>query len=217
MTAAARDPNTSVLVRTLFADAHAEVAGRLTPDQAASLESALVDSLHEGLADAKSRQLQGFLGQALATACGRPGATGAGRAAEALAAAIRDPQTPLTTLKPLAAALAVVSGQLPPKEATSHANQAVDVLDSLWVARTAPLDRASVAEALAAVWTRLGPTDAAARAKRMAAPGHPGCPPLSAAAHAAPSRPAPPGRPAAPARCRPHAPPSRPQRRPPGS
>jgi hypothetical protein len=169
MAAAARDPKTSVLVRTLFADAHAEVAGRLTPDQAASLESALVDSLLEGLADAKSRQFRGFLGQALATACGRPGATVAARAAEALAAAIRDPQTPLTTLKPLAAALGVVSGQLPPKEATSHANQAARVLDSFWVARTAPLDRASVAEALAEVWTRLAPTDAAARAKSVAA------------------------------------------------
>src|SRR5262249_36138781 len=56
MAAAARDPKTSVLVRTLLANAHAEVAGRLTPDQAASLESALVDSLLEGLADAKSRQ-----------------------------------------------------------------------------------------------------------------------------------------------------------------
>jgi hypothetical protein len=169
MAAAARDPKTSVLVRTLFADAYATVAGRLTPDQAASLESALVDSLLEGLADAKSRQFRGFLGQALATACGRPGATGAARSAEALAAAIRDPQTPLETLKQLAAALAVVCGQLPPKEATSHADQAVRVLDSLWVARTSPLDRASVAEALAAMWTRLGPADAAARAKRMAA------------------------------------------------
>jgi hypothetical protein len=158
-----------VLVRILFADTLASLAGRLTPAQAASLESALVDSLLDGLADAKSRQFRGFLGQALAAACGHPGAMDAARAAEALAAAIRDPQTPLMTLKPLAAALAVVSGQLPPKEATSHANQAVDVLDALWVARPAPLDRASVAEALAAVWTRLGPTDAAARAKRMAA------------------------------------------------
>jgi hypothetical protein len=129
----------------------------------------LVDALLADLADAKSRQFRGFLGQALATACGRPGATTAARAAEALAAAIRDPQTPLTTLKPLAAALAAVSGQLPPREASAHANQAVDVLDSLWVAKTAPLDRMSLAEALAAVWTRLEPTDAAARAKRAAA------------------------------------------------
>jgi hypothetical protein len=169
MVAAARDPKTSALVRTVFADALAALAGRLTPDQAASLESALVDSLRADLADAKSRQFRGFLGQALAAACGRPGATAAARATEALAAAIRDPQTPLTTLKPLAAALAVVSSQLPSKEASSHANKAVDVLDSLWVAKTAPLDRASLAEALAAVWTRLGRTVVAARARRAAA------------------------------------------------
>jgi hypothetical protein len=168
MAAAARDPKTSVLVRTLFADALAVLADRLTPDQAASLESALVDSLLAGLADAKSRQFRGFLGQALATACGRPGATDAARAAEALGATIRDPQTPLATLKPLAAALVVVRGQLPPTEASSHANQAVGLLDSLWVAQTAPLDRASVAEALAAVWTCLGPTAATARARRAA-------------------------------------------------
>jgi len=43
------------------------------------------------------------------------------------------------------------------------------VLDALWVARTAPLDRASVAEALVALWTRLDPSDAAVRAKRAAA------------------------------------------------
>jgi hypothetical protein len=167
--AAARHPKTSTLVRALFADAHAALAGRLTADQAASLESALVDSLLAELADARPRELRGPLGQALATACGRPGATGAARAAAGLAAAIRDPQTPLTALRPLAAALAAVSGQLPPKEAALHAQQAVDVLDALWAANTAPLDRASVAEALAAVWARLGPADDAARARRAAA------------------------------------------------
>jgi hypothetical protein len=167
--AAVRDPKTAALVRTLFADALAALAGRLAPDQAASLESVLVDALLADLADAKSLPFRGFLGQALATACGRPGATGAARAAEALTAALRDPQTPPTALKPLAAALAVVSGQLPPREASTHANRAVDGLDSLWAARTAPPDRASVAEALAAVWTRLDPADAAARAKRAAA------------------------------------------------
>jgi hypothetical protein len=145
------------------------LADRLTPDQAASLESVLVDALLADLADAKSQQYRGFLGPALATACGRPGATGAARAAEALTAAMRDPQAPLTTLKPLAAALARVSVRLPPKDAPSYANQAVEVLDSLWVAKTASLDRASLAEALASVWTCLSPTDAAARAKRAAA------------------------------------------------
>jgi hypothetical protein len=169
MVAAVRDPKTAVLARTLFADALAALAGRLTPTQAASLERALVDALLADLADAKSRQFRGLLGQALGTACGRPGATSAARAAKALVAAIRDPQTPLGTLKPLTGALAAVIGQLPPKEASPHAIQAVDVLDSLWVAKTAPPDRMSVAEALAAVWTRLDPTDAAARAKRAAA------------------------------------------------
>jgi hypothetical protein len=169
MIAAARDPNTTALVRTLFADALAALAGRLTPDQAASLETALVDSLLPDLADAKSLQFRGILGQALATACGRPGATGAARAAEALTAAIRDPLTMPTTLKPLAAALAVVSGQLPPEEASSHVSRAVDGLDSLWAARTAPPDRAVLAEALAALWKCLGPADAAARATRAAA------------------------------------------------
>jgi hypothetical protein len=169
MVAAVGDPKTSVLVRTLFADALAVLAGRLTPAQAATLERVLVDSLLADLADAKSRQFSEFLGKALAPACGRPGATGAARAAAGLIAAIRDPQTPLTTLKPLAAALAVVSGQLLPGKAISHAKQAVGVLDSLWAARTAPLDRASLAEALAALWARLGPTDASARAKKAAA------------------------------------------------
>jgi hypothetical protein len=171
MDAAVRDPKTSALVRTLFADALAALAGRLTPGQAASLESALVDSLVVDLADAKSAkswEFRGVLGRALATACGRPGATAAARAAEALTAALRDPKTPSVSLQPLAAALAVVIGQLPPKEASSHAKQAVDVLDSLWVARTTPLDRAPLAEAMAALWGCLGHADAAARAKRAA-------------------------------------------------
>src|SRR5262249_15998477 len=98
------------------------------------LEDALVNSLLEGLTDTKSQQFRGFLAQALATACGRPGTTHAARAAEALGAAIRDPQTSLTILKPLAAALAVVSDRLPPEETSAHVNQAVGVLDSLWVA-----------------------------------------------------------------------------------
>jgi hypothetical protein len=168
LVAAVRDAKAALLVRTLFADALAALAGRLTPDQAASLERALVDALVADLAGAKARQFRGFLGQALATACGRPGATEAARAAKALGAAIRDPQTPPALLRLLATALTVVSGRLPPEEAASHANQAVDALDSLWVAKTAPPDRAFVAEALAAVWTRLDPAAAAARAKRAA-------------------------------------------------
>jgi hypothetical protein len=169
MVAAVRDPKTSVLVRVLLADGLASLAGRLTPAQAASLESGLVDSLRADLADAKSRQFRGLLGRALAAACGRPGATGAARAAEALTAAIRDPQTPTEALKPLAAALAVVIGHLPPREASTHAKEAVDVLDSLWRARTASMDRAYLAVAVAAVWPSLGPADAAARAKQAVA------------------------------------------------
>jgi hypothetical protein len=166
--AAVRNPQTSVRARTLLADALV-VVGRLDPAGAASLEDALVDSLIADLADAKHLPARGLLGQALASVCGRPGARRAARAAEALAAAIRDPQTPIGLLKPLAEALAAVSGQLPPTEAFSHANQAVDVLGSLWVARTGPLDRAGLAEALAALWTRLDPRDAAAHARRVAA------------------------------------------------
>jgi hypothetical protein len=48
-------------------------------------------------------------------------------------------------------------------------NHAVDALDSLWGARTGPVDRACLAEALAALWTRLDPRDAAAHARRVAA------------------------------------------------
>jgi hypothetical protein len=168
MAAAARDPKASVLVRTLFADGLTALAERLTLDQAVTLENIVVDALVADLADAKVLPFRQFLGPALATACGRPGTTGAARAAKALAAALRDPQTPLTTLKPLAAALALLSNQLP-KEASSHAHQAVDALDSLWVAKPSPADRASVAEALAAVWTCLGPTAATARATKAAA------------------------------------------------
>jgi hypothetical protein len=60
-------------------------------------------------------------------------------------------------------------GQLPPREAAAHANQAACALNSLWVARTALTNRVALAEALTAVWTRLDPADAAARAKRVAA------------------------------------------------
>jgi hypothetical protein len=169
LAAAARDPKTPVLVRTLLADGLVALADRIAPDQAASLESTLVDTLLPDLANAKSLPSRATVGQALATACTRPGARCAARATEALAAALRDPQTLFTSRKPLAAALAGLIGQLPPKEAASRANQAVDALDALWAARTAPLDRASVAEALVAVWARLDPADAAARAKRVAA------------------------------------------------
>jgi hypothetical protein len=168
--AAVRDPKTSPGVRTLFAAALAVVAGQLDPGSAASLEGAFVDSLVADLADANSPALRRILqAQALATVCGRPGAKSAARAAEALTAAIRDPRTSFGLHRPLAEALAAVGGQLTPTEAHSHANQAVAVLGSFWVARTGPLDRVTLAEPLAAVWTRLEPTEAAAHARRAAA------------------------------------------------
>ncbi|HME90496.1 MAG TPA: hypothetical protein VKE49_03680, partial [Myxococcaceae bacterium] len=168
MVAAVRDPETSVDVRTLFADALVALS-QLDPAQAAALESALVDSLIGNLADARSLLVVPRLARALGSVCGRPGAKRTARAAEALSAAIRDPKTPLELLKPLAAALAVVNGQLPSGEAAAHARQVVDVLGSLWVARTKPLERASLAEAMAALWPRLTPTEAAAHARRVSA------------------------------------------------
>jgi hypothetical protein len=165
---AVQDPKTPVLARALLANGFAVVVDKLEPDKAAPLESAIVDVLVVNLADAKSMHARGPLGQALASVCGRPGTRSATRAAEALTAAIRDPQTRLVLLKPLAAALAAVSGQLPPAQASSHASKAAEVLGSLWIAKTNPLDRAFLAQAMAEVWTRLSPLEAAAHAKRMA-------------------------------------------------
>jgi hypothetical protein len=169
--AAVQDPQTSLRARSLFADALVVLDGQLDPARAASLEDALVGAIVADLADAKSLpgDGRGLLGRALASVCGRPGTRNAARAAEALAAAIRDPQTPLNSFIPLAEALAAIGGQLTPKEASSQAKQTVAVLDSLWVARTAPLERAYLAKALAAVWTRLGPDEAAAHARKAAA------------------------------------------------
>jgi tRNA A-37 threonylcarbamoyl transferase component Bud32 len=166
---AVRDPKTLALVRSLFPDALAALVGGLAPDQAASLESVLVDSLLADLADAKSRPFRAVVGRALATASRIPGATDAARVAEALAAAIRDPQTRLEALKPLVAALAVVIGQLPLKDASSHVNRTVDGLDSLWGVRKTPYERATLAEALALLWSHLEPTAAAGCAKKVAA------------------------------------------------
>jgi hypothetical protein len=109
---------------------------------------------------------------ALVALCRRLDEAGAARVAEAIVAAARDPKTTVLVRALFAdalAALAVVSGRLPPKEAASRASQAVDVLDSLWVARTAPGDRAPLAEALVSAWTHLDPTDVAPCAKRVAA------------------------------------------------
>jgi len=169
MTAAARDPKTSMLVRTVFADAFALIASQLTPAVAASLEGTLVDALLVDLGETKPRYYMGNVGKALGTASGRPGATSAARVAEALAAAIGDPQTPVQTLEQLSAALVVVCAQLPSHEASSRVHATTDVLESLWNARTKTQDRASIATGQMAVWTHLDRADAAARARRAVA------------------------------------------------
>jgi hypothetical protein len=167
--AAIRAPKTPVLARALLGYTFAMVSGQLDPAKAASLESAIVDSLIANLAgtDTKSLAARGHLGEALGSVCGRPGATSATRSADALTAAIRNAQTPIRAVKPLAAALAVVCSQLAPAEASSHSDKAADVLDCLWAAKTTPMDRAPLAQAMAAVWKHLSPREAAAHAKRV--------------------------------------------------
>jgi Protein kinase domain len=169
MTAAARDPKTTLLVRTLFADAFVVVGGQLNPAQAASLEGALIDSLLIDLADTKSPHHLGFVGEALGTTSGRPGATSAARVADALVAAVSDPKTPHYALEPLTAALVVVCAQLPRSEVSPRMLRTMEVLESLWSTKTRPQDRAWIAAALAAAWTHLDRADATARAQRTAA------------------------------------------------
>jgi tRNA A-37 threonylcarbamoyl transferase component Bud32 len=166
--AAVRGPQTSIHGRTVFADAFVVLCSQRDPARVASLEDALVDLLVADLADAKSSLRSYPLARALASVCGRPGARSAARAAEALVAALGDPQTPLVCLNPLAEALAAVGGRLAPAESALHANRAVAVLGSVWVAKKAPGERAAVARALAAVWTLLGPGEAVAHARRTA-------------------------------------------------
>jgi hypothetical protein len=166
--AAVQDPKTPVLARAILANGFAVVADKLEPDRAASLESGIVDLLVVDLADIKPILARRHLGQTLASVCGRPGTKSAPRAAEALTAAIRDPQTASVLLRPFAAALAVVSSQLTPEQASSHASKAAEVLGSLWIARTNNLDRVYLAQAMAEVWLRLTPMARAAQAKRMA-------------------------------------------------
>lgn len=169
MTAAVRDPKTTMLARTVYADAFAVIAVKLTPAQVASLERTLVDSLLADMNDAKSLPFSGLTVKALGTTSGRPGATSAPRVAEALGAAISDSLTPLSTLDTLAAALTEVCAQLPPREASTRVNRTLDVLESLWKARTAPRDRASIAAAQMALWKHLDRADADARALQAAA------------------------------------------------
>jgi hypothetical protein len=168
MVAAVRDPRTSIRVHALFAHVFVVLCGRLDPARATSLEDALVGALVADLADAKYSPARYLLGRALASVWERPGASRAPSGAEALVAALRDPQTPLGSLKPLAEALAAAGRKLAPAEAALHANQAVAILGSLWVAKKAPGERAAIARALAAVWTFLGPDEAGAHATRTA-------------------------------------------------
>jgi hypothetical protein len=165
---AVQDPKTPVLARALLAHGFAVVAGKLEPDQAAALESAIARVLVADLEETKPFFARTQLLPALASVCGRPGTKSASRAAEVLTAAIRDPQTPLTLLKSFSAALAAVSGQLPPEQASSHARQAAEALGSLWIAKTKHSERAFLAQVTVEVCTHLSPQEAAAHAKRMA-------------------------------------------------
>jgi serine/threonine protein kinase len=167
MTAAAADPKTNLHTRAVLADAFAVLAGRLTPEQATSLEGALVDSLLVDMGDPKARYNVGWVGLAMGAASGRPGATSAARVADALTAAIGDPQTMVETLKQLTAALVVVCPQLPGKEASARMHRSIDVLESLWNAKKKPAERAWIAAALAPALTHLDRADAAPRALRM--------------------------------------------------
>src|SRR5262249_26989495 len=137
------------------------------------LERALVDSLLTDLADVMSfGRIDGRTAAAVAAVaevCRRAGAMSVARVADALLETIRNPQTPIELLPPLVTALGVAGGRLPPGEASSRANRAIAVLASLWRTRTKPLDRIFLAEALAAAWTGVGPTEASAHAKKTVA------------------------------------------------
>jgi hypothetical protein len=164
-----QDPKTPALARSILANGFAVVADKLEPHKTALLESGIVDVLAMDLAETKPFLARRELGQTLGSLCGRPGAKSAARAAEALTAAIQDPQTSPELLRPFAAALAEVSGQLQPAQASSHASKAAEVFGSLWPARTKYYERASLALATAEVWTYLSPHERATRARRMAA------------------------------------------------
>jgi hypothetical protein len=166
---AVRDPKTSAGVRTIFASVLVAVGDQLDPVLADSLERALVDSLLTDLADVKSLRIEARTVAAVAEVCRRAGARSAARVADALIETIRNPQTPIELLPPLVTALGVAGGRLPPGEASSRAKRAIAVLASLWGTRTKPLDRSFLAEALAAAWTGVGPTEASAHAEKTVA------------------------------------------------
>jgi hypothetical protein len=169
MIAAAKDPKSTLLVHTLYADAFAEIARQLAPALAASLEDVLVDSLVADLGDTKAQFYLGIVGKALGTTSGRSGATRAAHVAETLHAAIKDPQTPVQNLEPLTAALVMVCAQMPLREVSSRQQSALAILDSLWNARTAPKDQAWITAAQAVLWSHLDRTDASARAQKALA------------------------------------------------
>jgi hypothetical protein len=170
---AVRDPKTSAAVRTIFASVLVAVGDQLDPVLADSLERALVDSLLTDLADVMSfgriDARTAAAVAAVAEVCRRAGAMSVARVADALIETIRNPPTPIEFLPPLVTALGVAGGRLPPGEASSRANRAIAMLASLWRTRTKPLDRIFLAEALAAAWTGVGPTEASAHAKKTVA------------------------------------------------
>jgi hypothetical protein len=169
--AAVRDPTTAVEGRTPFASVLGALGNRLDPACGDSLERALVDSLVADLTRVKSLSWSStaLLCQSLAALSAHTSAKSAARVADALTETIRNPQTPIDLLGPLVKALVVVGGRLPPEDASSRTNGAIAVLDTLWSTRTVPLDRTILAEALAAAWTGVGPTEASAHARRMVA------------------------------------------------
>src|SRR5262249_16604386 len=63
--------------------------------------------------------------------------------------------------------LGMAGGRLPSGEASSRTDRVIAVLDTLRSTRTEPLERIILAEALAAAWTDVGPTEASAHARRM--------------------------------------------------
>jgi hypothetical protein len=89
--------------------------------------------------------------------------------ADGLTETVRNPQTPIANLEPLVKALVAVGGKLSRENASARADRGIAVLDTLWRTQTKPLERIILAEALAAAWTGVGPTEASAHARKMAA------------------------------------------------
>src|SRR5262249_1155919 len=138
------------------------------PDKSAVLENAIARVLAQNLADAKPMLTRVELGRALGSVGGRPGTKCATRAAEALAAAIVDPQTVMELLPSFASALAIVNGQLPAKEASSHARKAADALEARWITKKNNHERATIALAMAEVGRHLSRLEKQKNARRLA-------------------------------------------------